>query len=323
MNKAAVANLLVRANAFAPFRFLNRSKLLVLMYHRFSEQEEFGKTSRRTFETQLRYLTRHYKVISLNEAVTRLRESTKLPQRAAVITIDDGYRDSYDIAFPVLTELGLPATIYLVTEFVAGNCWIWTDKARHILSKTAKERLAFQVGDKLLHLDFGRSGSRLALAASVNAELKKLPDLEKDGRILKLSELAEVPVPHKVTEGYESLSWDQAREMSRKRVEIGSHTATHPILTNVDSSRLEDEINRSRAVIEREIGSNSVHFCYPNGNVSGRERDAVQAAGYNSAVTTEIKLCENDEDLFLIPRIDAEPDIHRFVQATSGFDRIK
>lgn len=323
MNKATVANMLVRFNAFAPFRFLNRSKLPVLMYHRFSEGEEFGKTSRQTFETHLRYLTRHYKIIPLTDAVSRKREGRKFPERSAVITIDDGYRDFYDIAFPVLKSFGIPATIYLVTEFVAGNCWIWTDKARYILTRTAAERLDFQINGTAFDQILGDSESRLAVAGSLNSELKELSDEEKDAHLTNLSNVRNVPVPARPTDEYAALSWDQARELAAAGIGVGSHTATHPILTNVDAARLESEMRDSRAAIHRELGSDTVHFCYPNGNVSQRERDAAEAAGYASAVTTRIKLCENDDDPFLIPRIDAEPELHRFVQATSGFDRTK
>lgn len=323
MNKAAVANFLVRANAFAPFRFLNRSKLLVLMYHRFSEREEFGKTSRRTFEQHLRYLRRHYNIISLTEAVARIGDGKEFRERSAVITVDDGYRDFYEIAVPVLKSFGVPATIYLVTEFVAGNCWIWTDKARHILARTSAERLDFTINDKAFDQVFGDSKSRLMAAAAVNSELKKITDAEKDAHLAELSKVLKVSVPERPLEEYSALNWDQAREAAAGGIEIGSHTATHPILTRVEPLRLGVELHDSKSVIQREIGSATINFCYPNGDVSPREKQAAEAAGYASAVTTEIRLCENSDDPFLLPRIDAEPETHRFVQATSGFDRIK
>ncbi|MGD9563694.1 MAG: polysaccharide deacetylase family protein [Pyrinomonadaceae bacterium] len=323
MNKSAIANLLVRANAFAPFRYLNRSKLLVLMYHRFSEDAEFGKTSRRTFETHLRYLTQHYRVISLSEAVARLGDGGKFPNRSAVITVDDGYRDFFEIGFPVLKSFRVPSAIYLVTEFVAAGCWIWTDKARYILTRTEAEGLDLDINGKRIERALDDVESRLLAAGALNSELKKLPDEEKETHLASLAASLEVSIPDRPVSEYSALSWDHAREMAAGGVEIGSHTATHPILTNVEPSRVARELSDSIAAIRRELDQERVHFCYPNGNVSGRERDAAEAAGYASAVTTEIRLCENDEDRFMIPRIDAEPELRRFVQATSGFDRLK
>lgn len=323
MNKTAVANLLVRLNAFAPFRFLNRAKLPVLMYHRFSEGEEFGKTSRKTFEIHLRYLTPHYKIIPLSEAVARLKAKETLPKRSAVITIDDGYHDFYDIAFPVLKTFDVPAAIYLVTDFVAGNCWIWTDKARYILTKTRRDRITFEIGERAFDVPLGGPESRLAAAGAINSELKKLSDEEKDAYLAGLEQAMDVTVPETPPQQFSALTWGQAREMAEAGIEIGSHTAAHPILTNVGSERLKNELQLSKAALEQELGRSLIHFCYPNGNVSARERNAVESAGYASAVTTEIRLCENGSDRFLIPRIDAEPELHRLVQSTSGFDRLK
>ncbi len=323
MNKAVIADLLVRFNAFAPFRFLNRAKLPVLMYHRFSDGEEIGKTSRKAFEIHLRYLARHYKIISLTEAAARLKANENLPKRSAVITIDDGYHDFYDIAFPVLKAFDVPATIYLVTDFVAGNCWIWTDNARYILTKTRRGHIAFEIGGKAFDMPLGGPASRFAAAGSLNSELKKLPDEEKDVYLAELAQAMDVTVPETPPHEFSALSWDHAREMAAAQIEIGSHTAAHPILTNVASERLKNELESSMTALEQQLGPSPIHFCYPNGNVSSRERNAVEAAGYASAVTTEIKLCETDADRFLIPRIDAEPELHRLVQSTSGFDRLK
>lgn len=323
MNRTALANLLVRMNAFAPFRFLNRSKLPVLMYHRFSGDEEFGKTSRRVFEKHLRYLTRHYTIISLSEAVSRIREGTEIPARSAVITVDDGYRDFFEIAFPVLRSFGLPATVYLVTGFTAGECWIWTDKARYVLDATMEARLNIRINGIGFDSALGGHNDRLRLAGSVNSELKKLPDAEKDACLAELAGALKVSIPDTPPPEFGALTWDQARELAAAGIEIGSHTRTHPILTNVGPERLESELRESKEEIRRELQSDAAHFCYPNGNVSQRERDVAEAAGYASAVTTKIELCENGSDPFLIPRIDAEPELHRFIQATSGFDKVR
>ena len=323
MDKAALANFLVGANAFAPFRFINRGKLLVLMYHRFSDGEEFGKTSRKTFETHLRYIKKNYKVISLSDAVSFVKSGRPLPSRSAVITIDDGYRDFYEIAFPVLKDFGCPAILYAVTDFVDGKIWIWTDIARFVLMRTAKDKVEFNALGLSIDERLDGLESRLKVAGKINFVLKKMPDHEKDDVLAELARSMSVEVPSSPPDQFGPFSWENAREMERDGIEIGSHTRSHPILTIVDAERLGFELESSRTAIQNNLQKEHVHFCYPNGNVSQRERDAAEAAGYVSAVTTEIRLCENGEDKFLIPRIDAEPEMHRFVQATSGFDRIK
>ena len=323
MNKAAVANLLVRANEFGIFRFLNRAKLPVLMYHRFSHGEEFGKTSRSTLEAHLKYLTRHYKVISLSEAAARISDGAKIPERAAVITIDDGYRDFYEVAFPVFKQFKAPATLYVVTDFVGGMCWIWTDIARFITTRSEKGEIDLTIGDKTFSRKLDGLVSRLTAASEINSELKKLPNERKEEILAAFAGSMNVTVPPLPPTSYASLDWDKAIQLEANGIDIGSHTVSHPILTNVDKLRLETEICQSRVEIRDRLQKEEVHFCYPNGNASEREVLEAEKAGYASAVTTEIRLCENNENRFMIPRIDAEPEMHRFVQATSGFDSFK
>ncbi|MFT3745604.1 MAG: polysaccharide deacetylase family protein [Pyrinomonadaceae bacterium] len=322
MIKQTAVNLLVGADVFSVFRYLNRAKLPILMYHRFSEGEEWGKTSRKTFETHLKYLTRHYKIISLSDAVTYLNNGN-LPNRSAVLTIDDGYRDFYDVAFPVLKKFDVPTTLYVVTGFLDGKCWIWTDKARYLLTETKNAKLSFTVGQTSFDETLGNTNSRLALAGRVNSELKKLPDDEKDVVLTDLAKSLSVQFDNVPPSEFGPISWEQAKEMSRADVEIGSHTVNHPILTNVDGDVLFEELAKSRATLQSQLQTEKLHFCYPNGNVSGRERDAAENAGYASSVTTEIRICEKSDDPFLLPRIDAEPEIERLIQSTSGFDAFK
>lgn len=315
MIKNAALNLLHRYDAFSVFRRVNRAKTPILMYHRFSEGEEFGKTSRKVFETHLEYLIKNYKIISLTDAVTNGSD-----EKTVVLTIDDGYRDFYDIAFPVLKKFGITATLYVVTGFVDERCWIWTDKARYLLGQTRLERFSFTVGQKHFDEVLGDTNSRLALAGRVNSELKKLPDTEKELVLRELAKELSVGIDELPPAEFYPVNWDQVREMAEAGVEIGSHTVNHPILTNVGGESLADELTSSKLVLENILQRETLHFCYPNGNVSNRERDAAEKAGYTSAVTTEIRLRNSSDDRFLLPRIDAEPELRRFIQSTSGFD---
>src|SRR5882724_2395539 len=90
-------------------RWLNRRNLRILMYHRF--------TTRAALERQCAHIREHYNPISLTRAAESLRGGNPLPERAVAITVDDGYRDFHDIAFPVFSAYQIPATVYVVTRF--------------------------------------------------------------------------------------------------------------------------------------------------------------------------------------------------------------
>jgi len=323
MIKASAVDVLLKLNAFAPVRYMNKGRLPILMYHRFSEVEEEGKTSRAVFEEHLTYLRRYYNPMSLSEAVDRLSDRGTVAERSVVLTVDDGYLDFYNVALPVLLEFDFPATIYVVTDFIGKKSWIWTDKTRFLFFSASDGSVEVFVGPNRLEFELNGPESRRSAASVVNTYLKLLNDADKDRTIEEIAETVKIRLPELPPQAFAPLTWDQVDELSANGVEIGSHTVTHPILTNIDEERLTVELKNSYMVVAPFANGGRPHFCYPNGNVSQRERDAAKAAGFASAVTTEIRLCNNMDDIFLLPRIDAEPEMRRFVQSTSGFDRLK
>src|SRR5215510_2506872 len=132
--KGSVLNLLRRSGAFAPFRWAHRGQALILTYHRFSEGGDGERISARVFSEQVKYLAAHYTLVPLSQLADCLRRR-EIPPSLAAITIDDGYRDAYEIAFPILRKHCAPATVFVVTEFVEGTTWLWTDKARYLTAR--------------------------------------------------------------------------------------------------------------------------------------------------------------------------------------------
>jgi len=99
----------------------------ILCYHRFGTRANNLTVTPQAFEAQMRYLRENgYTVVSIARLVDFLEGKTALPRKSVVITIDDGYRSTYEIAWPILKRFGYPATVYLYTDFVgAGDALSW------------------------------------------------------------------------------------------------------------------------------------------------------------------------------------------------------
>ena len=134
--KKKVLKKIYQVGGFKPFHYLNRSALLILTYHRFSENGGALSVGRNEFREHLSYLKQNANVISLDDAFAALSEGIEMPPNAVVITIDDGYRDAYDIAFPILRESEMPATLYAITNFLSRKIWLWTDLMRYLIEET-------------------------------------------------------------------------------------------------------------------------------------------------------------------------------------------
>jgi peptidoglycan/xylan/chitin deacetylase (PgdA/CDA1 family) len=318
--KESVLNLLRITGAFAPFRWARRHQALIVTYHRFGELDGGARISARAFAEQARYLAAHYTLVPLSRLATCLRKR-EIPPRLAAITIDDGYRDAYEIAFPILRKLRAPATVFVVTEFVEGKTWLWTDKPRYLTALAAPQAFEVGIGDHRLRLELSGGASRAVAAALINAALKPLSEEARDDSIERLAFELRVKLPERPPAEYSAINWGQAREMADAGVEIGSHTLTHPILTALGDERLREEVGRSRDRIQTALGRKVETFCYPNGDHDLRTRREVARAGYELAVTTNFGLNNELDDPLALRRIHGEHDLARFVKNTSGFAR--
>jgi len=299
-----IASAILRT-ALPLIRFQNRSAIRILMYHRFAGME-------REFAAQCDHLLKHYRPISLSGAMQEPGSN------AVVITVDDGYRDFYASAFPILRSRGIPAIVFLVTDFLDRRGWIWTEQVRYVVERTSVQQ--FDVAGVRVSREPGAS-------AALKEKLKTMPNSTRLTAIEELQRNARVQIPADPPAGSEPLTWDEVREMARAGIEFGGHTRTHPILSRVDSiDQLDAEIAGCKARIEAELQSSVHHFCYPNGRLEDVNPEVIQAtrrAGYRSAVSTVVGLNRSGADPFLLRRLGVNPDVPMawFERTVAGFTR--
>lgn len=313
-----------KLGVFNPFHWANRANVLILTYHRFSPSKEAYRVSSSEFSAHLEYLRRHNNVVSLSKAVRNLTSGEPLPPNTVVITIDDGYRDAFDVALPTLKKFGLPATLFVITDFLDGRCWLWTDLLRYVFLNTRLDSIDLELTDgERIRAELQDRAQRIEVANRINSHLKRLPNREKDESIEQIAHELGVSIPSSPTAEYAPISWEQAHEMEANNLQIESHTVSHPILTNIDEPDLDFELQASKERLEAVLNKEVQHFCYPNGAVDDSVRRSVEKAGYKSAVTTAYGFNKGHVDRFLLNRIDGQAEIEKFAQSVSGFELTK
>ena len=291
MSKLAL-RALQRSGVFSVTRALSAGMARILMYHNFSGP---GGTDPDALNVegvrrQFTYLRRHFRVVPLLRLAEQLASGRKLDRNMVVLTIDDGRRSCYEFLFPLLKEFGLPATFFVVSSFVRGEDWIWTDKVIW-LSQQSKPLEDLAPGK----LD------------GVFRSLNRMRPEERNARIEDLAKKMGVTIPRIVPEKYAPCSWKELREMADSGLlEVGSHTVTHPILSSVTDEESWDELTRSRAEIEEGIGRSVRSFCFPNGMPGdfrpGQVRQ-VEDAGYACSVIAQFGMVRNTSDVYQLSRI--------------------
>jgi peptidoglycan/xylan/chitin deacetylase (PgdA/CDA1 family) len=271
----------------ALLRVTRPRRYLVLCYHRVNDDAHscFPGIPIALFRRQMETLKRHFRVLPLPEIAERAR-ARDLPENAVAITFDDGYRDNYTNAFPVLRELGLAATLFLTTDALDRGGLLWHDRVFDAFHRTRKAEAR-------------RDGELMRLLT----ELRRSTPEERDRRIGTL--LEELGIEPGVPPGWEKLRWDEVREMAAHGISFGAHTLDHPILTFVTEEEAKRQIRQSKLRIEAELGSRVTMFAYPNGRASDFDvatRRIVEDEGFDLAVTTIAGSNDESTDPFALRR---------------------
>jgi peptidoglycan/xylan/chitin deacetylase (PgdA/CDA1 family) len=264
----------------------------ILMYH--------GITAEQlpVLRSQLSYLRRCFSLVSLDSIVDRMSNPAaraRQPINEVVLTFDDGLRNNLSVVYPVLKELGIPATFFVCPGLI-GTGWLWNHEVRCRLELLSRERF-----DQLLRsLDVHGS--------SVEDVVEWMKGLGPSQRS-QAEETIRAAVPEfsptaRQAEAYDIMDWDDLLSFDPRLITIGSHTMTHPILTTLDGPQIEFELRESRRHLEEKLARPVCYFCYPNGSHDARVLKAAKAI-YSAAVTTESGLIslDHDHDPHLLPRI--------------------
>ena len=199
--------------------------MLILAYHRVNPEVRDGLsvgpgTLREHLET---LLNRGWSNVLLEEETADGPPGSREQGKSFAITFDDGYQDNFVHAAPILEDLGLRATVYLVSSMIdSDEPYPW-----------------------------------------LNLAPGEFDDLDL----------------HMTTEQLNSA-------MGRGLFTYGSHSLTHPMLSELDGEAASVEIHRSKHDLEDHLGIDVSTFCYPAGNFSDETVRLVKEAGYRAAVVT-------------------------------------
>jgi peptidoglycan/xylan/chitin deacetylase (PgdA/CDA1 family) len=261
-------------------------------------------TSVETFRRQMELVSERSKVLSLDEAAAVLCGEQASARPATVVTFDDGYRDFYDLAWPVLREMGLPATIFVPSAYIGSGRMLDHDRFFTYVKKAYSRRLSLRVP----LTNAGLSAEIVsAMCAEVNShrvyhQLSYLPLAQRERVLRSLDEFMHEPL-EKELNGFALLDWEMARELAAAGVSFGAHTDNHVVLTLEDEQTVEREVVRGKLALEEKLGSPIRHFAYPTGRYNAAIRKVVANAGFDVAVTTERRINRRGDDLLTLGRI--------------------
>jgi peptidoglycan/xylan/chitin deacetylase (PgdA/CDA1 family)/CelD/BcsL family acetyltransferase involved in cellulose biosynthesis len=258
----------------------------ILYYHRVNDERDpfYPSLPVDVFERQMRFVARRYNVVSLARLIAHLESGA--PGTLLAITFDDGYRDNYENAFPILQRYGLVATIFLSTGSLDTRDPLWFEVLAGAVKTTSREFLDLEA-DIPRRFWMRTFDERLRANGELFSLLRRMSEDERRHRLQAI--LRELAAPGAGSRRDMMLTWDQVRCMKQHGVDFGGHTVTHPFLSRLTRDQVSWEVSECKRRIEAELQAPVSHFAYPNGreeDFGPWNKDLLREAGYEAALST-------------------------------------
>ena len=279
-----------------------QARLSILIYHRvLAERDPLfpNEPTVETFNAQLGRLKQVFNVLPLSEAVTHLKTGT-LPARAACITFDDGYADNLTLATPILKKHGLHATFFIATAYLDGGR-MFNDTVIEAIRRSSLHTLNLdELG--LGQFDIAGVEAKARAIGHLLPQVKYLPVAQRESTVARIAELAACgALPDDLM-----MTTQQLQQLHAAGMEIGGHTALHPILAKLDAEAARKEIAEGKDYLENALGNRVRLFAYPNGKPGvdylPEQAAIVRALGFDAAVSTHWGTATQSSDVFQLPR---------------------
>ena len=276
-------------SGLSPLLYRLQPRSRILMFHGVGAPEFPAEV----FRAQISFLSRFFRIVPLDEVwQPGLIKGDTRPKLA--LTFDDGLRNNFTVAYPVLRELGAPATFFVCPGLIESRRWLWNHECRARLASMASD------GRRKFADDLGIKSEAVE---PIVDKLKYMPRVEREAVEEDLRRLTPDFTPTEAQHRRSDIiSWEELRSLDPGLIAIGGHSTSHQILPKLSDKHLEREVAECRSLLERELGRPVRHFCYPDGAYDAAVLDCV-GRHFELAVTTKEGFVPSQPRVLELPRI--------------------
>ena len=266
---------------------------------------------------------RQIEIISLDEANERILQP-RHGGRFAVLTFDDGYRDTLENAAPLMRKYDVPYIVYIAPGFIDGSADLWWEGIEELVSKN--EHIALDNEGEIIELTCDDLESQIrTYHYLLNHFIDKTPELEQRQNVRELCLAHGIDLDGRLKA--EMMNWDEVRQIAKDPLcTVGAHTLNHMALARLDEKSAVLEMTSGSKRLQEILGTMPRHLAYPYGYraaAGSRDFNLAKEAGFSTAVTTRPGMIfpQHRDHLTALPRISVNglfQQLRYFAPLTSG-----
>ena len=269
---------------FINFLVKDESFFMVLNYHNFSKYNNFRfkrgsileTDYAQNFERQISFLNQYFNSSGAEKFFSKERKKGL----NFLITFDDGYKDNYDIAAPILKKYNVPSIFFLTTNYIDSNIWLFHDMVRYLICKG------------------------FLIPSEAEGHLRHM---NTDGTMsLKFKKYIESNFPKDIPKRM-MMNWQEVIALTGSSIQLGSHTCNHVILSKLNFVQQDEEIKKSSQSIEDITNKKCVYFAYPNGLYNKNTLNSLKNNKFEYGFTTKPGINNYSQDKLQLKRIGVNP----------------
>ncbi len=260
-----------------------RRDLRVIAYHRIRDMDAgfrfdpmLVSAFPEAFREQMRHIATRFHPVACAEVIAALDGGAPLPRDAVLVTFDDGYDDNFHVAFPILRELGVPATFFVATGHIDNGLPYAYDWLAYMVRTIEAPRLQVAA----LGIDQALPGDPAARVPVVDHLLDRLKYLDDAGQQAVIAQLEQAwNLPRSAGHvDCRPMTWNQLRAMQAAGMSIGGHGSHHRMLAKLPDQALREEIDDCQARLTAELGAPALAISYPVGGPDAYDARVIAAA---------------------------------------------
>lgn len=290
--------------------------LTILCYHGVTNKKSYGIENYsqkhihyKIFRKQLKIIKNSNQVISMDDVVKMYDSSSHSKENLVAITFDDGFKNNFEIAAPILDDFNFKATFYITSGLIGTNKLFWVDQLENSINHYKKSNFKIVLNDEIFDFKTKTKFNKINALNFIKKYCKQIENTEKNRVVEYVNNLCEGETfKTKNISNYEIMNWKDIKKINQeKNFIIGGHSLKHDLFSKIETeSQLKQDIETSIELIQNKIGHKTTHYSYPEGQSIHFNKKIIKILkgnGIRCCPTAIDGTNDGSEDLFSLKRI--------------------